>query len=232
MTRSPVSSVIGWWPAGDRSMIASRRLPSPTPSSTQTPSSSGPRCAITRVIAATTSSATGAPFRLTAPAIPHMGLRERVEDRAQLAHNRSLLVVGHLREERQRDREPVGQDAAREVLGLEVVLVGVEAGEDRRVRALPGRDATVLELGHERVALLAQPVDVVDRRLLRLEQADVRLVAVDALLRNARSLQPFDVAQLVVVDRGAAAALVEDAVRAVHLDLAERPLDVGHAEVE
>src|SRR5258708_22646812 len=38
---------MGWWPSGDRSMIASLRLPSPTPAvgSTQAPSSSGPRCA-------------------------------------------------------------------------------------------------------------------------------------------------------------------------------------------
>src|SRR4051812_46443573 len=160
MTSSPVSSAIGWWPAGDRSMIASRRLPRPTTPSTQTPSSSGPRCAITRVMAATTFSATGAPLRLTAPAIPHIGLRQRVVDRAQLAHDRRLLVVGHLREERQRDRQPVRDDAAGEVLRLEVVLARVEAREDRRVRALPGRDAAILKLRHERVAQLAEPVDV------------------------------------------------------------------------
>ena len=173
-------------------MIARRRLPRPTAPSTQTPSSSGPRWAITRGHGRDDRPRRpGRRSGSTAPAMPHTALREQVEDRAQLAHDRRLLVVGHLREERQREREPVGEDAAREVLGLEVVLVGVEAREDRRVRALARRDAArsrARAISALRCSL--QPVDVVDRRLLRPEQADVRLVAVDAAGRDDRRLQP------------------------------------------
>src|SRR5690349_12555591 len=107
-------------------MIARRRLPSPTGPSWWIPSSSGPRCSIASVMRCTTAGSAGAPSRFRTPATPHMtsGLREA---RAQLADDQFLLVVGHLRVERQRDREALGDVRVREVLGPDAVLVGVVA---------------------------------------------------------------------------------------------------------
>src|SRR3569832_1826360 len=52
MATRRVISHIGWWPSGDKSIIAKRRCPRPTRCSEEhhIPSSSGPRCAITRFI--------------------------------------------------------------------------------------------------------------------------------------------------------------------------------------
>ena len=62
--REPSSFAIGWWPAGERSMIASRRLASPTPCSTYSPPSSGPRWRIASFIARISEAATGRPARV------------------------------------------------------------------------------------------------------------------------------------------------------------------------
>src|ERR1700756_1172582 len=67
---------MGWWPWGDRSMIASLRFPRPTPAtgSTQAPSSSGPRWAREVVIAMTWRRIASAPRFLPGsrkPAMPH-----------------------------------------------------------------------------------------------------------------------------------------------------------------
>src|SRR5438874_4327013 len=52
-------------------MMLRRRMPIATPSPMYTPSSSGPRCAMTPHIARISSSRTGCPSQRTIPAIPH-----------------------------------------------------------------------------------------------------------------------------------------------------------------
>ena len=52
--------------------MLSRRMPSPTPPLTYSPSSSGPRCVIAPHIARSSVSATGAPSQRMIPAMPHM----------------------------------------------------------------------------------------------------------------------------------------------------------------
>src|SRR5205085_11596443 len=80
MVKRPSAVVIGMWPAGERSSMASRRAPRPTnaPSARRVchkPASSGPRCACASFI-----SASRAPSpQLIVPTMPHIisSLRRR-----------------------------------------------------------------------------------------------------------------------------------------------------------
>ena len=81
-----------------------------------------------------------------------------------------------------------------------------------------GRDPVLLELHHQRVATLVEPLDVLQIRLLRSEEADVRLIGVTQTLWLARRREPGDVAEQGVVRPRAADPLVDDPLRTVHLD--------------
>src|SRR4051794_976956 len=64
-------------------MIASRWMPSPTPSSAKVPCESGPRCSITSHIRRTSAASTG-PRLDTFPAIPHISVSPRRDHRDRL----------------------------------------------------------------------------------------------------------------------------------------------------
>src|SRR5437763_14670635 len=66
----------------------------------------------------------------------------------ELAYDLCLFLLGQLRIERQRHREPVGNDAIREVLGPQPVTLRIERGEDRGMGPLPGGDPLLLERCH------------------------------------------------------------------------------------
>src|SRR5205807_3481703 len=87
---------MGWWPAGERSMMLRRVLPRTTPAmGAPTPASSGPRWRIASTMRRTGSSEMG--LDATRPAIPHMGIRPlRTRRLAGLnALHIQLLHLGH-----------------------------------------------------------------------------------------------------------------------------------------
>src|SRR5687767_2214193 len=65
---------MGCRPAGDRSMIASRRWPRPTGPSMNWPSPSGPRCATASVMRRRMTGETGSPSKCRIPVMPHMAV--------------------------------------------------------------------------------------------------------------------------------------------------------------
>src|SRR5262249_12658217 len=77
MTERPEAETMGWWPAGERSMMARRRGPSAMPAagSTQAPASSGPRWPTAAAIAEARAVRPSAsrPRGSRKPAMPHIG---------------------------------------------------------------------------------------------------------------------------------------------------------------
>src|SRR5579883_2030702 len=199
MTRSPRTLTMGWCPAGVRSMIASRRLPRPTPSSNQMPSSSGPRWAMRAFIRPISSAVTGLPLSDRMPAMPHISeareaLREHVDHVV-------LLLVRHLRIQRQGQRQPFREVRVRKVARRQAVLPLIVVLEAGGVGALAGRYATLLEPPHQLVAPVEQPFDIVEARLLRPKEAYVGLVAMDHPVRGGGRRNPRQLPKGIVISR-------------------------------
>src|SRR4051812_45477918 len=114
---------IGMCPRGVGSMIASRRLARPTGPAAHSPAPSGPRWAMTSPMRRRTSSVTGAPERSRTPAMPHMPLAPRL---AQRLDDALLVVAGHAGEQRQREREPLGEVGAGELALPQPVALAVQ----------------------------------------------------------------------------------------------------------
>ena len=122
---APSLEAIGIAPAGVGSMIARRRLTSPTGPSAYWPSPSGPRWAMTSPIRRSSSGATELPERSSTPAMPHTARPPRA--RGQLVDDESCSSSRHPGKQREREAEPLGDDGMREVLVGQRVLVAVVA---------------------------------------------------------------------------------------------------------
>ncbi len=203
--------------AGERSMIARRRLAEADRAvDVADPRRPGPRWAMASLMRSSSSgSDTGSPR-----AVEHAGdaahelrppRRRRSELRRRRAPGRRRSSAGYSGSAK---RQALG-DGARfgKSAGAQAVLARVVAGRDRRVGALAGRDAALLEPRHQRVAPLVQ-------RVARC-RASAPPGGTGRRRPGSRGRSPrastgvrshVDVGERLVVERGQPRALVEDPV--------------------
>src|SRR5262245_53510787 len=131
---------MGWWPAGEQSMMLSRRWASPMPGADQIPQSSGPRVSMTSRIRSSTAGSGRSPERSRIPAIPHMKVlwshpRSAVERQAAHPLLLAVTVIRH------------GEHEGRSRRGVEVMIVELLARQPVQDRISQHRIAVGLEVG-------------------------------------------------------------------------------------
>src|SRR5262249_20857678 len=128
MTERPEAETMGWWPAGERWMIARRRWPNAMPAagSTQTPASSGPRWPTAAAMAAARAVMPSAsrPRGSRKPAMPHIAIYyPPLVPKVVIVVNVDWFFVSH--------RLPLG--VALRAAGFDVVVAAAPTGYARAI---------------------------------------------------------------------------------------------------
>src|SRR4051812_20443249 len=159
MVRPRCGSTIGWDPAWDRSMIDSRRWPSPTGPRAQNPEPSGPRCTMHAVIRSRAATSTLPPSRRSSPASPHMRSSALRALARGVQHDPGVLgaaAAGAVHHE----APGCGDPGEREVGDADVLRPGAGDVDERAQVDVPRVQGALLEGGHrgEGDDLLGHPV--------------------------------------------------------------------------